>query len=215
MATLVFTESVHNGGFIVSEEPGTRSRDQGILISGQGPLQAATVLGKITTSTAAPVAAANAGNTGNGTCGAVTESAGAKVGAYSLLFNTATEYTVYDPNGAEVGKGNTGVAFAAGGLAFTITAGGVAMVAGDGFTITVVAGSGKYTQLAPAAADGSQIAAGILWGLTDASAGDTACTVVTTAAEVNAAELIYPNGISAPQKAAALAQLLALGIKAR
>ena len=212
--TSVFTETFHNGGFIYSEAKGTRSRDQGVLISGQN-LAPGVVLGKITTSTGAPVAATNAGNTGNGTCGAVTESAGAKVGAYSLLFNTATEYTVYDPNGAEVGKGNTGVAFSVGGLGFTITAGGTAFVAGDGFTITVSAGSGKWTQLNASATDGSQNAAGVLWGATDASGGDTPCTVMARECEVTASELTWPSGYTNNQIAAATAQLAALQIIAR
>ena len=100
--TSVFTETLHNGGFIYSQARGTRSRDQGVLISGQN-LAPGTVLGKIAESTGAPVAAANAGNTGNGTCGTVTESAGALVGAYSLLFDTATEFEVFTPAGDLVG----------------------------------------------------------------------------------------------------------------
>ena len=83
------------------------------------------------------VAAALGTNTGNGTFGTITVSAGAMAGAYAVEFDDATHYVVNSPDGALVGHGTTGVAFSAGGLAFTITAGGTPFVAGDSFTVTV------------------------------------------------------------------------------
>lgn len=216
--TSTFTETFHNGGFLVSEALGTRSRDQGVLISGQN-LAPGTVLGQITALTTAPVAAAFAGNTGNGAMGAITESAGAMPGVYKLTIvaaaTNAGHFIVETPNGVEIGTGNVAAAFSAGGLAFTLADGSTDFVVGDGFNITVGAGSLKWTQLATGAADGSQNAAGILWGAVDASGGDMACTVVVRAAEVNASELTWPSGITSPQKTAALAQLAAPGIQAR
>ena len=67
----------------------------------------------------------------------------------------------------------------------------------------------------PAAADGSQIAAGILNDAVDASAADAEGVAVVRLAEVNAAELIWPAGITAGQKTTALGQLVALNIIAR
>ncbi len=42
-----------------------------------------------------------------------------------------------DPNGKQLADGQTGVAYSDAGLGFTITAGGTAFVAGDGFDMTV------------------------------------------------------------------------------
>lgn len=74
---------------------------------------------------------------------------------------------------------------------------------------------GKFVILAPAAEDGSEDAAGILWAGADASAGDAAVVVIVRDAEVKTDALIWPAGISAPQKTAAIAQLADLGIVLR
>lgn len=94
---------------------------------------------------AAPVA--QAGNTGNGTFLATpTISAGAKLGTYLVeIENAATNaggFTVEDPDGNEVGAGTVGVAFSAGGVAFTLQDGATDFVRGDGFTFAVQATSG-------------------------------------------------------------------------
>ena len=76
-------------------------------------------------------------------------------------------------------------------------------------------GTGQYTALAPVASDGSELAAAI--ALYRASAGVLAAPVpsIVTAAEVDARALVWPPGITEPQKAAALGQLASLGIVAR
>jgi hypothetical protein len=75
---------------------------------------------------------------------------------------------------------------------------------------------GKFTQLAPAASNGSQNAAGILWGPADATAADAAAVVVLRGpAIVNRNDLIWPTGATEPQVAAATAALAALGILLR
>jgi hypothetical protein len=78
-----------------------------------------------------------------------------------------------------------------------------------------VTASGKYKALNPAAADGSEVAAGILHDAVDASAADAEGVAVVRLAEVNAAELAWPPGITAPQQTTALGQLRALTIIAR
>lgn len=74
---------------------------------------------------------------------------------------------------------------------------------------------GKFTALAPAATDGSQTAAAILWDNTDAAAADTAVVVIARDAEVKADALVWSAGITANQKTTAIAQLAELGIVLR
>jgi Bacteriophage lambda head decoration protein D len=78
-----------------------------------------------------------------------------------------------------------------------------------------VTASGKYKALDPAAVDGSEAAAGILYDRVDASAADTEGVVIIRLAEVNAAELVWPAGITGPQQTTALGELAALDIIAR
>jgi len=172
------------------------------------------------TTTAAPgnpsIVSAAGTNTGNGTLGSLTATGyAAKAGVYAVEFDDATHFIVSDPTGAEVGHGTTGVAFKAGGLSFTITAGGTAFVAGDSFAVTVAAGSGKYKPFDPANVDGSQIPSGILFATKDVTTVDKPCAVVVRQCEVNASELVWPTGMSAAAITAALAQLKAIGIQPR
>ena len=210
------TENPHAGGFSVSDaNDKTFSRENVTIMSGTN-LISGSVLGQVGPSTGAPTYAATGGNTGNFTCGGVTES-NAIVGAYFLEFIAATAFNVTDPNGKFVGEGKTGVAFALGGLGFTITAGGTAAVAGDSATITVAANAnaGKYGQFDPAATDGRQIANAILYGDAMAASTDLKATIIARNAEVNAAELVWKSGVTGPQQTAALAQLKAVNIIAR
>jgi len=172
------------------------------------------------TTTATPgnpsIASAAGTNTGNGTIGSLSvQGYAAKAGVYSVEFDDATHFVVSDPTGAEVGHGTTGVAFKAGGLSFTITAGGTAFVPGDSFAVTVAAGSSKYKPFDPANVDGSQIPAGVLFASKDVTSVDKPCAVVVRLAEVNASELVWPTGMSAAAITAALAQLKALTILPR
>jgi hypothetical protein len=223
MTALVITENRHSFGFVVSEdEPGRRSRDEVTLLQQTYDTppdfsQAGTVLGVYGPTTGAPVYAATGGNTGNFTCGTVTESAGAIVGAYRGEFVAPTVYNLFDPNNDFVGEGHTGAAFSGGGVGFTLTAGGTAAIAGDSFTQTVGANAnaGKYNPVSLTATDGTQNAAAILGNTIDASGGNTKVTVIARDAEVNGGELIYPPGASASQIAALNAQLQALGIIVR
>ncbi|MGJ7611147.1 MULTISPECIES: head decoration protein [unclassified Variovorax] len=159
------------------------------------------------------VVSAAGANTGNGTLGTLTAKGYAPVvGAYGVEFDDATHFVVATPDGAVVGHGTTGVAFAGGGLGFTITAGGTAFVPGDAFVITVAAGSGKWKAWTPGAADGSATIAGILFATKDATLADKPALAITRHAEVNASELVWPTGMSAAQIASGLAQLKALSI---
>lgn len=78
-----------------------------------------------------------------------------------------------------------------------------------------VTASQKLTALNPAANDGSQTAAAILFQKTDASAVDVAASFTARLAEVNGLLLAWPAGITVNQQNAAIAQLLALNILVR
>jgi hypothetical protein len=213
----VLNEGQHAGEFIVSEANKTRSREAITVLSGEN-LKAGAILGKVELGAASSAAKAG-GNTGDGAMGAVTVGDGAQAGVYTLRIITAAanagEFQVKDPQGDVVGIGNVGVAFSGGGLSFTLADGATDFVVGDGFDITVAAGSKKYVELDPAATNGSQNAAGVLFGPTDATSADTAAVAIVRDAELNAEEVVWPTGISTDDKNAAIAQLEALGILLR
>lgn len=219
MATITFqAEGNYRDEFIKSvSHIGALSFEQGTLAAGQN-LKPGTVLGRITTA-AASTAPKPGGNTGNGAMGAVALGAPAQPGVYQLRITKAAanagDFQVTDPQGDVVGLGSVGVPFAGGGLSFTLADGAADFIAGDGFDITVAAGSGKFTQLNPAAVDGSQNAAAILRDFVDATAGDVPCVVAARLLEAVDARLVWPAGITAAQKAAAKAQLLAAHIALR
>lgn len=211
----VLTEGQHTGEFLVTEANGSLSRETVTVLSGQN-LKAGHVLGKVAVGTA--TGAAVSGNTGNGTIGAVSAGATAKAGVYTATCiepaaNGGT-FTVEDPDGVNVGTAVVGTAFA-GPVVFTIADGATDFVAGDRFTITVAAGSGKYKEYNPANTDGSQTAVAILYAAVDATAADTEGVVIARHAEVNAAELVWFSGADANQKSAGLAQIKTNDIVAR
>ena len=72
---------------------------------------------------------------------------------------------------------------------------------------------GKYTTLAPAATNGSQNAAGILWDKVDASAADAPGVIMLRGpAIVNRHEIIWPEGATEAQITAATTALATIGI---
>lgn len=205
------------GRFIVREANGYRSREQAKIASGSGKIVPGHVLGRITTGAAAAVTpAAAAGNTGNGTVGAVTVDAGATPGTYRALFYAATKFQLLDPGGVEVARGSTGVALD-GPINFTITAGGTPFAVGDAFTFPVAfaAGSFAYGPYAPAATNGLQFASALSFDYYDATSADVACTIVNSDCEVMRAELVFSGTPNQSQKDAAYAALAAAGVKFR
>lgn len=85
----------------------------------------------------------------------------------------------------------------------------------SGMVCASVTASGKRTPLNTAASDGSQTADSILFTSVDASGGDKPAVFTTRHTEVNDAELIWPAGISGPNKTAAIAALKTKGIIVR
>lgn len=75
--------------------------------------------------------------------------------------------------------------------------------------------AGKYRVLDPAAVDGTEKAVAVLAEHVDATAADAPGVVIARGATLELTELVWPAGITDPQKATALAELNALGIVAR
>lgn len=211
-------------GDLLKYESGENSlyaRDNGTLIAGQN-LALGAVLGKISIG-GLTSAVKSGGNTGNGvvTVDPTTPIlVNARTGIYSARVtvagaNSAT-FRVTDPLGDVLGDFAYAGAGAVGAFAdqikFTITDGATDFVVGDGFDLTVAAGSTKYTQLAPGAADGSQVAVAVLLATTDATAADVNTPIVARTAMLTANRVLWPAGITAPQKTLAIQQLQAVGI---
>jgi len=82
-----------------------------------------------------------------------------------------------------------------------------------GTVLGKITSGGKFTALAPAATNGSQTAAGILWAGIDASAADTPGVVLLRGpAIVNRHEIVWPEGATEAQITAATTALAALGL---
>jgi Bacteriophage lambda head decoration protein D len=222
MTTL--TETLHAGGFIVSEANGRRSRDQ-VTIALSQTLVTAQVIGRsplaavITSS-----AAADASNTGSS--GAITLDvttpvlADAKNGVYrAVCIEPATNsgtFEVFDPKGAAIGKVLVGATFA-NQIKFVI-ADATDFVPGDAFSITVGIENADYEWKAydPTATDGAEYAAGVLFDAvtTDGSTKKQG-VAMRRSCELRASDLVWPVSITAPQKAAAIIALEDLGIVLR
>lgn len=198
--------------YLVSEAHGYRSREQAVIVAGSGVLKPGTVLGKIATGTATAVA--NQGNTGDATISEIALKSGAKAGTYSVTFTSATKFDVHDPDGFKIKSGTAGAAYSDD-IGFTITAGGTAMAAGDGFAISVAPGTDKYAPFDPSKSDGSEVAAAILYEGCNASDKDVRRTVSVRDCEVHADVLVWGEEVNPSQKSTALAALAKSGIVGR
>ena len=123
-------------------------------------------------------------------------------------------FSVKSPEGLTLANLTAGEAYTSDHINLTVADGSADWVAGDIIHVDV-SGSGKFTALAPAATNGSEIAAGILYAGVDASLADAPAVAVVRCAELNAAELGWPDAITDGQKAVALAQLSAINLIAR
>jgi hypothetical protein len=218
-------ETKHAAAFLLSEADGYRSRRRITLANSTAAevtLRAGLVLGAILVGALSATAAAFAGNTGNGAMSAITVDAGAPQGVWRVLViepgANAGVFIVERPDGRIDGRGTVGTAYD-GGINFTLADGSADFVSGDGFNITVTAATatnqGAFVAHAPAATNGTQTPAGVLFDDVTIPANGTAEGVaIDRDAEVRDADLVW-NGHSDPQKAAARAGLEALGIRVR
>lgn len=179
-----------------------------------------TVMGKATVG-AATSAAKTGGNTGGGslTLDVTTPVlAGAKAGVYTVrcvgVVANAGLFAVTDPDGVVLGNYAIGGAAFANQIKFAMADSGTDFALGDGFDITVAAGSGKYLPCALDAVDGSATPAGILFDGVDTTDGDASGVVVDGFARVNPLELVWTDTFDTSGKRnAALAKLAAQQIK--
>lgn len=84
-----------------------------------------------------------------------------------------------------------------------------------GTVLGKVTASGKFMPLAPAAEDGTENAAAIILETADATSADQIVVTLKRRAQVVIQNLVWPDAITATQKADAIAALEALGIVAR
>ena len=84
-----------------------------------------------------------------------------------------------------------------------------------GTVLGKITATGKYVILNTAGADGSQTAVGVLWEAVDATTADKVVAAIVRDAEVNGGEIIYPAGISTPNRDLAIANLALAGIIVR
>jgi hypothetical protein len=221
--TVLTDSGRREGGYIISESEGAtggmRSRDVGVLLSGTVGVSG-MVVGKVVTG-AATTAAKSGGNTGNGTItmdATTPVLAGAKTGVYTVRCIAAAAnggtFRVEGPNGDVLGDVAVAATFSDD-IKFVIADGATDFIVGDGFDITVAAGTGKFSPLDPAANNGLAVADAILFTSADASAADARAVFTARESEVHDAKLVWPAGISAGNKAAAIAALKAKGIIVR
>lgn len=218
-----YDEARHAGWGLLSEADGTRSRESITIASGAGVVAVMTVLGQIKLGDVSR-AAKSGGNTGTGTLtldATTPKLAGAKAGIYTLRFVTATNFTLTDPNGDiigtyAIGGSNGNSVTVSNEVKFALVQAATVFVIGDGFDITVAAGSLKYVPSDIAALDGSQVAACVNLYPADATNAAVTVSAIVRAAEINSNCLTYhASRDTDAEKLAAIADLKAAGVIAR
>lgn len=124
--------------------------------------------------------------------------------------NGLGSFSVTDPDGNALTAGTIGTAYAGGEIVFTVNDGTVNFIVGDGFDITVAAGSGKKVLLDKDAVDGSAAPVGVL--AEDITATADVTTAMITRGELNENSLSFVAGTDVDDVRAALQ---ALGIVLR
>lgn len=212
------TEGLYDADFLKEEWSQNFCRENRTVLAGSG--SARTILtGTLVADVRTGVAAAVAGNTGNGavTLGALGRRA--ELGVYTLVCITAATnagtFEVLTPTGAQLG---TNVVVAGGATNvndhFTITLadGATDFIVGDSFTVTISAG--KIVAYSDVATDTTRTPIGVM--LSDVVAADgvdsNGPVLLRGPAIISQAGLIFPSGISAANKAAAIAALAARNI---
>lgn len=208
--TALFQAQAPNGTELPTMKVGTAYSGGGLAFTITSGGTAYAIGDQLTITVGTGTFANGGSNTGNGTCGAIVIQTGVVGGTYKFTAIDATHFTGVDPNGVALPNLTVGTQYNAGGLTFTITAGGTAYVAGDTFTIVTATGSLNYKQVSASATDGTQVAAGILLSPVYVG-GSTAvpAAIVARFAEVKSGLLIWPSGATDDQIRVWTAQLAA------
>ena len=95
----------------------------------------------------------------------------------------------------------------------------ITLLSGEDLTAGAVlglpTGTAKYVEYNPGNIDGSEVAVGVLFDNTDASAADVECVAILRDAEVNSAELQWFTGATGGEITTGEGELAAVGIMAR
>lgn len=219
------SEGRHAAGFIISEAQGKRSRAN-LTIAASMTILAGTVLGQV----GVDEGAVTVGNpaftgTGNGTLTKATPAYGAGIqeGTYTVRLieagADAGSFQVIRPDGTIDGVAEVGVAYD-GQVKFTVADGSTDFSAAAQFTLAVTIAAatdeGEYKALDLAATDGAETAKAVaIYPVTTGASETAKIAAIVRDGEVNGNELVWPAGITADQKTAAIAQLAAAGIVVR
>lgn len=185
-----------------------------------GIVPTGTVMGRITVGTATSAAKAG-GNTGGGTLtldATTPVLTGAKPGIYTVrcvaVAANAGEFEVKDPTGAAFGTYAIGGPAFASQIKFAMADVGTDFALGDGFDITVAAGSGKLVPCKLGTFDGSDTPVGILFNGVDVTSQDVDGILFDGFISVVALQLVWDTSFDTQaKKDAALAILAARNIK--
>ncbi len=221
MSTTLSDSGRRAGCFIAGESNFWRSREH-ILIPSTS-LLAGTVLGEIDPAVPAGslLSQAGAANVGNGVLTVdATAPVGstARPGAYRAVLTTVAAnggtFTVYDPLGTLIATVAVGATFN-NQIKFVIADGATDFALNDEFVLTVNREEGRWAQWAPGGSGGVEVAAGVLFDDCDATLAPQRAVALTRDFEADDQMLIWPTGMTATQKAAAVVSLAARGIVVR
>ncbi len=157
------------------------------------------------------VGTAKAGNTGNGTVELVSPGPAVSLGSYRLVCTKAEAdggvFAVFTPEGVRLADAAEGASYEQPHISFVVNDGTTDFAVGDEFTIAVAEGDGKVGILAPEALDGQQVACGVMITGCDATVASVRGIGIERDAIFDLDGLVWPEGITAPEKAQALKQL--------
>ena len=176
-----------------------------VVKSGQS-LKRGTVMSEVSVSlNGVTTGTANGGNTGGGTVTDVSLGTKAKVGTYTIRCTVAPtaydsflpQFEIKDPDGIVIGTAVQATAFTSPQINLLINDGSPDFVAGDKFTVAVIAGSAKAVGYDSTATNGGASPLSVLAEDVDATDADTA-GIVNETGEFNETALIFVNEDDGP-----------------
>lgn len=210
----ILTEGPRPGEAIIEED--ARSRDIITIMESQ-TLVANQIIGRTAFAATVGAAAAAGTNTGNGTVTLASPAFGGTVlaGVYRLVCiepaSNGGIFRLEGPDGRHVGgRIAVGTAFS-GPINFTVADGATDFVAGDSFTFTVTGVTYRWGAFDPAATDGRQVPAAMMFDAVTTASGATAKAVaIVRAAALNGKKLQWLTGLSDANKTIAIETLNAV-----
>ena len=139
------TMSARSAEFLLTEAPGSLSRQAVVVASGAGALVPGSVLGRVTKRlAAAPIPTVSGTSPGNGTMTALTFGPDVQVGTYALACITTAShggvFSVTAPDGTALPNATVGTAYKTSHLSFTLNDGSSDFTAAARFNVVVTAG---------------------------------------------------------------------------